>query len=137
MLKHQTTLQVFLFLCITVLPTSADQNGLRGSSLTDERILTAFNYNADGICTSQQESTIACTIRVDSKGWYDRKGAYARYYINDILQDFKGGSSFDSPDVFNGFGTYGFNFARLRIVEGKCKLSNVFFFLSSSFCCNN
>jgi hypothetical protein len=123
MSKYQTTLLVFL--CIAVLPISAVQNSLRGSSLTDERILTAFNYNADGKCTSEQESTIACTIRVESKGWYDRGQAYARYYINDVLQDFKGGSSFDSPDVFNGFGTYGFNFARLRIVEGKCKLERI------------
>lgn len=52
--------------------------------------------------------------------------------MNDVEQDFSnnqmtpaGSNSFDSPTVFEGMGTYGFNFVRLRMVENQCKLERL------------
>ena len=66
-------------------------------------------------------SSTSCTVRVDSKGWYDGGATYARFYVNNVEQDFSndsgtaaGQNSYDWASIFEGHGTYGFNFVRIR-----------------------
>ena len=84
------------------------------------------------ILTRPVAAQTSCTVCVDSKGWYDRGDTYARFYVNEVLQDFSndmssaaGQNSYDAPSVYEKFGTYGFNFARLRMIGGVCKLERL------------
>ena len=48
------------------------------------------------------------------------------YYVNDVLQDFSGtGNSYDFSEIYEGMGSHGFNFVRLKIVDKKCKLERI------------
>ena len=108
-----------LILLLAAHATSADH--LRGG----RKLLGAPQTYNEGVCAAGEKRTVACKITVDSKGWYDRGATFARFYVDGVLQDFKGGTSYDAPDIFEGMGTYGFNFARLKVTEGKCAIERI------------
>jgi hypothetical protein len=92
------------------------------------------------VAQAQTDSHCKCQLRVESKGWYDRGEAYARFYINDVLQAFTGGTSYDASNVYKGFGgTHGYNFARLKFdeVSGACELERIgygYYTYESKYC---
>ena len=49
--------------------------------------------------------------------------------MDGVLQDFSGSSysasSYNAVNMYEGFGTYGYNFVSLKVVDGECKLERL------------